>query len=138
MLGDGPVAQQIRIISRDRALLIVVREGDETTQGQQPQGVGHPTPLPLDQGRAKANGKTADADALERGSEEMAGLMHHDQQGEHQKGGQHVHMSVRSPVGSFWLESLAADVGHQRFGQQDAAVGLLAVLQQGRHGSADG
>ena len=60
------------------------------------------------------------------------------QQGEHQKGGQHVHMSVRSPVGSFWLESLAADVGHQRFGQQDAAVGLLAVLQQGRHGSADG
>ena len=68
----------------------------------------------------------------------MASFMHHDKQGEDQKGGQHVHMSVRSPVGSFWLESLAADVGHQRFGQQDAAVGLLAVLQQGRHGSADG
>ena len=81
MLGDGPVAQQIRIISRDRALVVVVGEGDETTKGQQPQGVGHPTTLSLDQGRAKTNGKAADADALERCSEEMAGLMHHDQQG---------------------------------------------------------
>jgi hypothetical protein len=47
-LRDGAVAQQVRVIGRDRAVLIVIRKGDESPQGQGPNRVGDTAPLAFD------------------------------------------------------------------------------------------
>lgn len=111
------VTQQIGIIGRDRAVLIVIGEGNETAQRQQSERIGDSPTLSLDQSGAKTDGKAANADPLHRGRQKMSCFMNNDEQSEHQKGGQYVHTAFSKPFRSFWLESIAADVRHQNIGE---------------------
>ena len=136
-LRDGAVAQQVRVIGRDRAVLIVIREGDESPQGQGTNRVGDSAPLAFDQCRAEADRKAADSDPLQGGGQEMTSLVNHNQQRQNGQSREHIHAVLNRAIESFWLESFIADVGHQSFRQQNAAIGLLAGFQHSRHRAAD-
>ena len=121
-LRQGTVAQQIGIIGRNGAVLVVVGEGHEPTEGNGPQGEEHPAPAPLDQGGAEADREAADPDALPGGGEEVAGLMHQDQPSQDRQCGQDAHSASR--FGPDLI--LRGPTGH-RGGNPSAATQLSAA-----------